>query len=56
MAQLTKHSIGLDNGLLPNRQQAIIRTNADLIHWHIYVALGGDELMFVFLYHLRYTA
>ena len=38
-------SIGLDNGLAPNRQQAIILTNADPIHWHIYVALGGDELM-----------
>ena len=55
-AQLTKPSIGLDNGLVSNRQQAIIWTNADLIHWHIYAALGVDELMFVFLYHLRYTA
>ena len=34
-------SIGLDNGLAPNRRQAIIRTNADPIHWRIYVALGG---------------
>ena len=25
-------------------QQAIIWTNADLIHWSIYAALGGDEL------------
>ena len=24
--------------------QAIMWTNADPIHWHIYVALGGDEL------------
>ena len=31
--------------LAPNRQQAIIWTNADPIHWRIYVALGGDELM-----------
>ena len=30
---------------MPNRWQAIIWTNADLIHWHIYVALGGDELV-----------
>ena len=30
---------------MPNRRQAIIWTNADLIHWCIYVALGGDELM-----------
>ena len=37
-------SIGLDNGLAPNRHQAIIWTNADPIHWRIYAALGGDEL------------
>ena len=35
-----KNSIGLDNGLAPNRQ-VIIWTNADPIHWHIYAALGG---------------
>ena len=35
---------GLDSGLAPNRWQAIILTNADLIHWRIYAALGGDEL------------
>ena len=40
-----KHSIGLDNGLAPNRWQAIIWTNADPIHWRIYVALEGDGLM-----------
>ena len=34
----------IDNGLVPNRRQAIIWTNTDLIHWHIYAALGGDEL------------
>ena len=27
-----------------NRRQAIIWTKAHPIHWHIYVALGGDEL------------
>ena len=37
-------SIGLDSGLAPNSRQAIIWTNADPIHWHIYAALGGDEL------------
>ena len=37
-------SIGSDNGLAPSRRQAIILTNADPIHWRIYVALGGDEL------------
>ena len=30
----------VDNGLSLNRQQAIVCTNADLIHWRIYVALG----------------
>ena len=39
-------SIGLDNGLAPKRRQAIILTNADLIHWCIYVALGGDKLTY----------
>ena len=38
-------STGSDNGLAPNRWQAIIWTNADLIHWCIYVALGGEELI-----------
>ena len=36
-------SIGLDNGLAPNRRQAIIWANADPIYWHIYAALGGDD-------------
>ena len=43
--QLTITSIGLDNGLALNRQQAIIWTNADTIHWRIYAAPGGDELI-----------
>ena len=30
-------------GLVPNRRQAIIWTNADAVHLCIYVALGGDE-------------
>ena len=30
--------------MAPNRRQAIIWTNADLICWRIYAALGGDEL------------
>ena len=37
------------NGLPPNRQQAIVWTNGDLIHWCIYVALGRDELIFYLL-------
>ena len=42
--QLTTPSIGLDNGLVPNRREAIMWTNTDPIHWRIYAALGGDEL------------
>ena len=38
-------SIGSDNGLAPFRRQAIIWTNADLVHWRIHAALGGDQLM-----------
>ena len=30
---------------MPNRRQAIFWTNADLIHWRIYAALGGSELI-----------
>ena len=37
-------SIGFDNGLAPNRRQAIIWTYVHPIFWCIYVALGGDEL------------
>ena len=33
-------SIGSDNGLAPIKRQAIICTNADPVHWHIYAALG----------------
>ena len=32
------------NGMVPNRWEAITWTNADPFHWHIYAALGGDEL------------
>ena len=42
--QLTTPGIGLDNGLAPNRRQAIIWSNADMIHWRIYAALQGCEL------------
>ena len=34
-------STGIDNGLAPNRRQAIIWTNADPIHGRIYVARGS---------------
>ena len=39
-------SIDSDNGLVLNWRQAIIWTNADPIHWRIYVPLGGDELTY----------
>ena len=32
------------NCLLPDRWQAITRTNADPVDWHIHVTLGGVEL------------
>ena len=34
-ARLTLSSTGSDNGLVPNTRQAIIWSNADLIHWRI---------------------
>ena len=37
-------STGSDNVLAPKRRQAIIWTNAHLIHWRIYAVLGGDQL------------
>ena len=35
--QLTINNIGLDDGLAPNRRQAIIWTNAASIYWRIYM-------------------
>ena len=37
-------SIGSDNGLSPNRRQAIILTNDGLSFWRIYASLGLNEL------------
>ena len=34
---------GSGNGSALKRWQAITRTNADLVQWHIYVALRGDK-------------
>ena len=42
--QLTITQHCLDNGLAPNRRQAIIWTNAHPINWRLYMALGGDEI------------
>ena len=36
--------IGLDNGLAPNRRQAIIQTNDDPVQQYIDVIIGKDEL------------
>ena len=41
-----------NNGFAPNKRQAIIWTNADLIHWRIYSALGGYELT---IYHRQHA-
>ena len=38
-------SIGSDNGLAPNRRQAIIWTNDDPVKWRIYASLGLNELI-----------
>ena len=38
-------SVGSGNGLSPIRRQAITWTKAVPVHWRIYAALGGDELM-----------
>ena len=43
-------SIGSGNGLAPNRRQAYSWTNADPVHWCIYVTLGGDELIYTNLW------
>ena len=37
-------SIGCNNGLVPNRQRAIVWTNIGPIYWCIYGSLGIDEL------------
>ena len=38
------NSMGLDDGLAPNRRQPIIWTNVERIHWDIYAAQRGVEL------------
>ena len=48
------NGFGLDNGLVPTRRQAIIWTNADLIHWRIYAAQQGDELIVANLAYFIY--
>ena len=43
-------SIGSDNGLVPNRQQAIIWCNVGMLYWHIYASLSLSELRFLYFY------
>ena len=40
-------SIGSDNGLAPDRRQAIIWTNDGLCQWRIYASLGLNELYII---------
>ena len=42
--QLTVNPALVNNGLVLNKRQVTILTNAESIHWRIYAALGGDEL------------
>ena len=42
-------SIGWDNGLAPNRRQAIISTNDDPVQRRIYASLGVNELRYIYM-------
>ena len=37
-------SIDLNNGVATNKRKTIIGTNANPIHWRLYVGPMGDEL------------
>ena len=45
LVSFRRNSIGLNNGLAPNRGQAIIWTHTDAVHWRIYAALKEYKLM-----------
>ena len=45
-----------NNGLMSNRGQAIISTNAGCVYWHIYASLGFNELNHAFLLYDFYWA
>ena len=53
-------SIGLDNGLVSNRGQAIIWTNDGLLYWRTYVSLdlngliswAGGKYLTIHIYHV----
>ena len=46
-------SIGSDNGLAPNRRQAIIWTNVGMLYRRIYASLGLNELSWVSNAYMR---
>ena len=39
------NNVGVDNSLVPNRRQAIIWTDADPVHWRVYLTLVRGELI-----------
>ena len=41
-----KSSIGLDNGMVPNRQQTIIFVNDGIVYLHLYASLDRNELTY----------
>ena len=49
--QLTKNSIGSDNGLAPNRWQAIIWSDDGLCYWRTNASPGLDKLITVLFNH-----
>ena len=44
-SNLQNGGIGSDNGLAPNRRQAIIWINVGMFYWRIDASLGLNELM-----------
>ena len=47
-----KLNVGANDSLAPDRQQAIICTNNDLVSWLIYASLNISELMAI-AFHIR---
>ena len=52
MSNFQYFSIGSDNGLAPNRRQAIIWTNDDPVQRCIYASLSLNELINAYIYRL----
>ena len=51
----TNNSIGSDNGLAPNRWQAIIWINGYLVYWRIYASLSLNELKCTYCFEIWQT-